>query len=78
MQNMNPMTEVLNIMRTLWHRGNDTYEIAYFLRMPEATVYNYMIEAGILKGQKSDQTIVAFTAKRKQIVPNIEGENLQE
>ena len=57
--------DVINMMRLLWQRGNDTYEISCLLRMPEATVYNYMIETGILQGQTNDQVIVAFTTECK-------------
>jgi hypothetical protein len=69
--------DVINTMRLLWQRGNDTYEIACLLRMPEATVYNYMIEAGILKGQTNDQVVVAFATERKPFVEDCKGPRLQ-
>jgi len=69
--------DVINTMRLLWQRGNDTYEIACLLRMPEATVYNYMIEAGILKGQTNDQVVVAFATERKPPLEDSERPCLQ-
>lgn len=77
MNDQNPMRDVINAMRLLWQRGNDTYEIACLLRMPEATVYNYMIEAGILEGQTNDQVVVAFTTKREPPLEDSERPCLQ-